>query len=112
MEKFTFNNEKYEINYQIQSLPAHLTENKELEDTLLLHNPAYCSTVQLQVNYNKEAQCPTFMKFLEESMEGDMKQVPLIQEMLGYFLVPITSAQKCFVIVGATKTRNTAEGFE
>lgn len=25
----------------------------------------------------------------------------LIQEMLGYFLIPVNSAQKCFVIVGA-----------
>ena len=74
-----------------------------LEDTLLPHNPQYCSTVQLQVRYNKEAQCPMFIKFLEESMEGDMEQVALIQEMLGYFLIPATSAQKCFVIVGAAK---------
>ena len=27
-------------------------------------------------------------------------QIPLIQEMLGYFLIPVTKAQKCFVIVG------------
>lgn len=30
-----------------------------------------------------------------------MDQVWLLQEMLGYFLVPITKSQKCFVIVGA-----------
>ena len=41
-----------------------------------------------------------FMKFLEESMGGDMGQISLIQEMLGYFLIPVNSAQKCFVIVG------------
>ena len=29
-----------------------------------------------------------------------MDQVKLIQEMLGYFLIPVNSAQKCFVIVG------------
>lgn len=33
-------------------------------------------------------------------MGGSMEQVDLIQEMLGYFLVPVNSAQKCFVIVG------------
>ena len=26
-----------------------------------------------------------------------MEQVKLIQEMLGYFLIPVNSAQKCFV---------------
>ena len=30
-----------------------------------------------------------------------MGQVKLIQEMLGYFLIPVNLAQKCFVIVGA-----------
>lgn len=71
-----------------------------LEDTLTEHNPDYYSTVQLNVTYDKEAKCPQFLKFLKESMGGDMEQVALIQEMLGYFLIPINSAQKCFVIVG------------
>lgn len=71
-----------------------------LEDTLTEHNPDYYSTVQLNVTYDKKAKCPRFLKFLEESMCGDMEQVALIQEMLGYFLIPVNSAQKCFVIVG------------
>lgn len=72
-----------------------------LDDTLTPHTPDYYSTVQLSVTYDKAADCPLFKKFLAESMEGDMGQVQLIQEILGYFLVPINSAQKCFVIVGA-----------
>ena len=71
-----------------------------LEDTLTPHTPDYYSTVQLQVTYDKEAGCPRFKRFLEESMRGDMDQVRLIQEMLGYFLIPVNAAQKCFVIVG------------
>lgn len=71
-----------------------------LEDKLIPHDPKYCSTVQLNVSYDKNAKCPLFFRFLEESMGGDMGQVDLIQEMLGYFLIPVTLAQKCFVIVG------------
>ena len=71
-----------------------------LEDTLTEHTPDYYSTVQLNVTYDKKADCPLFKKFLAESMGGDMEQVGLIQEMLGYFLIPVNSAQKCFVIVG------------
>ena len=71
-----------------------------LEDTLTEHNADYSSTVQLNVTYDKDAKCPRFLEFLKESMGGDMEQVALIQEMLGYFLIPINSAQKCFVIVG------------
>ncbi|MCD7801915.1 MAG: phage/plasmid primase, P4 family [Clostridiales bacterium] len=72
-----------------------------LEDTLTEHTPDYYSTVQLNVTYDKKADCPLFKNFLAESMGGDMEQVRLIQEMLGYFLIPVNSAQKCFVIVGA-----------
>lgn len=69
-----------------------------LEDKLIEHTPDYLSTVQLAVNYTPDAQCPRFIKYLHESLPDD--QVFLIQEMLGYFLVPINRAQKCFVIVG------------
>ncbi|MCR4629338.1 MAG: DUF5906 domain-containing protein [Clostridium sp.] len=72
-----------------------------LDDTLTEHTKDYYSTVQLSVNYDPEASCPLFQRFLLESMEGDTAQVVLLQEMLGYFLVPVNSAQKCFVIVGA-----------
>ena len=71
-----------------------------MEDTLEPHTPEYYSTVQLNVTYDTKADCPLFKKFLADSMGGDMDQVRLIQEMLGYFLIPVNSAQKCFVIVG------------
>jgi putative DNA primase/helicase len=63
------------------------------------HNTDYFSTVQLAVNYLSNAKCPNFMKYLEHSYYPE--DIPLIQEMFGYFLVPITKAQKAFVIVGA-----------
>ena len=72
-----------------------------LENTLTEHTPDYYSTIQLNVNYDPQADCPLFKKFLLDSMGGDKEQVALLQEMLGYFLIPINSAQKCFVIVGA-----------
>lgn len=72
-----------------------------LENTLQEHSPSYYSTIQLNVNYDPQATCPLFQQFLLDSMGGDVAQVALLQEMLGYFLVPINSAQKCFVIVGA-----------
>lgn len=68
------------------------------EDKLVEHTPDYYSTVQLNASYDPEAQCPRFKQYLKEVLDAD--QIPLIQEMLGYFLVPITRAQKCFVIVG------------
>ena len=72
-----------------------------LENTLTEHTPDYYSTIQLNVNYDPQADCPLFKKFLLDSMGGNKEQVALLQEMLGYFLIPVNSAQKCFVIVGA-----------
>lgn len=72
-----------------------------LDDTLSQHSSAYYSTIQLNVNYDASANCPLFKQFLLDSMGGDREQVDLLQEMLGYFLIPVNSAQKCFVIVGA-----------
>ncbi|WKY49084.1 phage/plasmid primase, P4 family [Eubacteriaceae bacterium ES3] len=69
-----------------------------IDDTLTDHAPDYYSTVQLNVSYDPKATCPRFVKYLHEVL--DKNQIPLIQEMIGYFLVPITRAQKCFVIVG------------
>ena len=69
-----------------------------LDNTLHDHTPDYYSTVQLNVSYDPMASCPRFIQYLDEVLDKD--QIPLIQEMLGYFLVPITRAQKCFVIVG------------
>lgn len=71
-----------------------------VEKTLMEHTPDYYSTIQLNLNYNQTADCPLFKKYLFESMKGDMEQVKLLQEILGYFLIPVNSAQKCFVIVG------------
>lgn len=72
-----------------------------LEERLYEHSPGILSTIQLNVRYDPGTDCPLFKKFLSDSMDGDMDQVKLLQEMLGYFLIPVTKAQKCFVIVGA-----------
>ncbi len=71
-----------------------------LEDQLTEHTHDYYSTIQIHANYNPGADCPLFKAFLKDSMEGDMEQVKLIQEMMGYCLIPVNSAQKCFILVG------------
>ena len=69
-----------------------------LDDSLKAHTADYFSTVQLNVKYTPGASCPRFMAFLEESIGAS--EVSLIQEMLGYFLIPVNKAQKSFVVVG------------
>jgi putative DNA primase/helicase len=69
------------------------------EDKLEDHSPEYYSTVQINANYDKEAQCPKFIEFLEECLKSE--DIPMVQEILGYLLIPVNKAQKSFVFVGA-----------
>ena len=71
------------------------------QDQLHPHTPDYLSTIQLDLDYDPDAECPRFKSFLAEIMCEDMEQVRLIQEMLGYCLIPGNSSQTCFVLVGA-----------
>ncbi len=66
------------------------------------HTPSYLSTVQLNVEYTPQADCPQFKKFLSEVV--DCKLIPLVQEMVGYLLTTNTSAQKSFILWGPART--------
>lgn len=70
-----------------------------LDNSFKAHTPEYISTVQINAVYDPNAKCPKFVEFLRASL-GD-SEIPLIQEMLGYFLIPVNKAQKSFVMVGA-----------
>jgi putative DNA primase/helicase len=70
-----------------------------LDGTLSEHTPDYLSTVQIMAKYDETAKCPRFIQYLHETLEED--QIPLVQEIIGYFLIPTNRAQKAFVIVGA-----------
>lgn len=66
------------------------------------HNPEHLTTVQLNCNYNPDANCDNFMKFMREVLPEDC--IELAQELVGYLLVPFTSAQKAFVLYGPPRT--------
>ncbi len=66
------------------------------------HTPSYLSTVQLNVEYNPQAHCPQFKKFLNEVL--DCKLIPLVQEIVGYLLTTNTASQKAFVFWGPART--------
>ncbi|WP_415328268.1 phage/plasmid primase, P4 family [Clostridium perfringens] len=66
------------------------------------HTPSYLSTVQLNVEYNPQVDCPQFKKFLNEVL--DCKLIPLVQEIVGYLLTTNTVSQKAFVFWGPART--------
>jgi putative DNA primase/helicase len=66
------------------------------------HTPAILSTIRINAKYDESAKCPVFIKYLHDSLP--VSEHTLIQEILGYFLVPINRAQKAFVIHGKSNT--------
>jgi putative DNA primase/helicase len=68
-------------------------------DILVDHDPSILSTIQINANYS-DSECPRFINWLFEAMNGDEGQVYLLQEVMGYCLIPITDAQKCFILRG------------
>jgi len=69
-----------------------------LTDRLIPHAPNILSTIRLGGNYNPDALCPVFLKYLGEVLAKS--EHIIAQEIMGYMLVAITKAQKSFFIIG------------
>ena len=62
------------------------------------HSPKYYFLHQFPVEYAPEADCPTWKKFLETTL--DQKYIPTLQEFMGYCLIPNTKFQKAMLLYG------------
>lgn len=77
-------------------------------DTMQLepHNPDLYLTTQLDFDYDEDAECPTFRRYLRTSLvlpdtdKTDEKLLLLLQEALGYSLTANTSLKAAFWLVG------------
>ncbi len=68
----------------------------------IAHSPDYLTTIQLNAEYRPDAVCPEFLKFMAQTLSTE--NVRLVQEILGYLLVPLTQAQKAFLLYGPPRT--------
>jgi putative DNA primase/helicase len=66
------------------------------------HSPTVLTTIQLDAEYQPEATCPQFLAFIDEVLTPE--NIKVIQEILGYLLIPITKAQQSFVLWGPPRT--------
>lgn len=64
------------------------------------HSEEYFSTVQLPFEFDSEAECPLFLKYLHEVFEDDEERIQLAQEIVGYLLTSEMKAQKAFLLYG------------
>jgi P4 family phage/plasmid primase-like protien len=62
------------------------------------HSPDIFEIVQLPVKYDPNARCPRFDRYLETTLEPRI--IPLVDEIIGYCLIPDTRFEKAVMCVG------------
>jgi putative DNA primase/helicase len=65
---------------------------------LLQHTPDHLSTIRIPVTYDASADCPAIHQFLTDVHH--LQDIPVIEEMAGWCLMPDYSIQKAFLLVG------------
>jgi len=69
-------------------------ETKKLEP----HTPDYMSIVQIPIDYNPDAECVQFDKFINEVMHHD--DIKIMYEFFGYCLIPDTKIERAVMLYG------------
>jgi putative DNA primase/helicase len=77
-----------------------LLEGKPSSECILPHSPEWFSSIRLPYAFDKNAQAPKWLAFLERNLEMDLDRINLLQEWAGYLLLPDTGQQKFLVLEG------------
>ncbi len=90
-DRSTFNREKWVINLENGLLDVRTKELKP-------HTPKLFSTIRIPVTYDPQADCPGIKQFLREVLKPE--DIPIVEELFGYCLIPDYSIQKAFLFLG------------
>ena len=74
------------------------------QDVLFPHNIGFFTMNSLPFEYNKNAQCPTWMAFLDQVWGDDPQSIDLLQEYFGYILSGDSTQQKFLNIIGPRRS--------
>lgn len=85
------------FNNGILDVPAYLEGGSEY---LSPTTPDFFNTTALPIPFNPAATCPTWIKFLNDSLGNETAKIDLLQEWFGYCLTPDTSLQKLMYLRG------------
>ena len=66
-----------------------------------LVKPKCIITRRLGTNYDSEAQCPSFVRFLKQVFDGDKERIDFIRRGIGYTLTGSVAGQCLFVVIGS-----------
>ena len=74
------------------------------DNQLIPHNHSWVSLSCLPHEFDPTAQCPRWLSFLDEILEGDKEKLANLQEFFGYVLTPDNSYQKMLVLLGVSRS--------
>jgi len=74
--------------------------DKEGRNLLLLHTPQYYTLTKLPYNYDPDAKCPDWLRFLDDVMMGRKDYILLLQQWCGYLFRPDLREQRFLLCTG------------
>ena len=74
------------------------------QDVLFPHTIGFFTMNSLPFDYDKHAQCPTWMQFLDQVWGDDPDSIALLQEYIGYILSGDSTQQKFLNIIGPRRS--------
>lgn len=63
-------------------------------------NPDFLISKATAVNLNNDAECPRFLRFLDQVFDGDVELIAFVQRAIGYSLTGSTDEQCMFIMIG------------
>lgn len=75
-----------------------MIQDQVITKTLLEHDSDFFSTYFLPYDYNPEAPCPVFMKFIKEVLEPG--EILLLQQFIAYCFLPLTILEYIIFLLG------------
>lgn len=72
--------------------------------TLHQHVKEHYSTIRLPYSYDENAQCPLWIKSLNEILEGNQEKIDTLQEFFGYCLTSRMQLKKALLMLGESDT--------
>ena len=97
----------------IDRLVEDMTTSRRIssDEILYSHDPDYFCLSALPYDFDPDAQCPTILKLLEETFDGDQDRVDLVQEWFGYNLTPNMRRREYMVFSGDAATGKTTVAY-
>ena len=91
VKRMKFNSEKWVLNLENGLFD---TQTNELNP----HTKEFLSTIRIPLTYDPQADCPRIKQFFKEVLR--MEDIPVVEELFGYCLIPDYSIQKAFLFLG------------